>query len=227
MPNRPNIENIVESNVNGVTNPMDSNIISSAVSNALNRTTDDYQFSQILNNLNNQNKNSSQIRSAPNSPQLQSQISIPLIDIAIMPKRFPQVKSAYEKIDTNIIDKYLPDDLKIFLLYKLRHKLQPFTNDVNKMAQHMLNFDDIQIITALNDSEFITLLIGRINQEMILYQSLDENQQQTVSLWNSYLEMFGGNSEKHKMDVKVLENEIKQINTPSKQKKHLLFLVFS
>ena len=74
MPNRPNIENIVESKVNGITNPTEANIISSAVSNALNHTTDNSQFSQILNNLNNQNNNSPKVRSAPNSPQLQSQL---------------------------------------------------------------------------------------------------------------------------------------------------------
>ena len=37
--------------------------------------------------------------------------------------------------------------------------------------------------------------------------------------------MFGKNSEKHKMDFKILENEINQINTPFKQKQHLLSLI--
>ena len=50
----------------------------------------------------------------------------------------------------NIIDTLLPDDLKTFLFNKLRIKLQPLTKEENVISRYMLNFDNIQIVTALN-----------------------------------------------------------------------------
>ena len=147
-----------------------------------------------------------QIKSAPNSPQLQSQGGIPMIEIDSVPRRYPKLQNIDDKIDKNIINTYLPDDLKLLLFEKLRCRLQPITKEPVIMAQFMLNFDSIQVITALNDNEFMNQLIGRINPELTKYNQMEKEDKEIISLWNGYLDKYGYNSEKYKMDERTITN---------------------
>ena len=98
------------------------------------------------------------------------------MQIDSIPKRFSNIQSVDDKIPNDIMDTLLPDDLKIFLFNKLRTKLQPMTKDVNSISMYLLNYDNIQIITALNDMEFLNCLIGKINRELIDYNKLSKEE---------------------------------------------------
>ena len=50
-PNRPQLDNIQQSGVNGITDPTTADVVSTAVLNAMQHTTDNDQFNQLLSQL--------------------------------------------------------------------------------------------------------------------------------------------------------------------------------
>ena len=85
----------------------------------------------------------------------------------------------------------------------------------------MLNFDNIQIITALNDSEFMKYLVTKINNQLLQHMQLPKNQQAEKSLCTSYIMEREKEIEKNKENVQNIYNELKQFNTPAKKKSML------
>lgn len=91
----------------------------------------------------------------------------------------------------------------------------------------MLSFDPIQIITALNDNQFMIQLINKLNVQLEKYNKLPNDIKDNQSLWQSYLRSFGKNASEHNLHFQVFQKELDNFPTPEKKKQYMLSILRS
>ena len=186
---RPNLDIIPISNINGQLTEQEASIVNNAMDNAINHISDRQQFRA--------NGNS---RSANNSPIIQPQQPnengnniqiIPLLNVSQLPINKPKPVEAYNHVDVDEMMLLLPSDRLKILFNKIYIRIQPYCpGDRDEVTTCIMNLDHEQIVGALNNEDLLFSIIQEIIPLFKEMKKKNRNIQSSTSIWDSRIRDF-------------------------------------